>query len=209
MPTIQWGLRPDQAVDPGRYFHTGGQRQAPPASYCADASPGTSSQPSWVTRWRATVCLGASLALGFLTLGASAVAAPQDPRAASLGSAKTLKCVFQQVATARWTNGALQTQVKPANLRMTFTSINIDEGTAALVGQYGRSDIISRFTGSTLHLIESFRDGPLYVTTVFAKESTPGKLQAVHARHEYADVILPGFTSSPEQYYGECEASPE
>ena len=53
--------------------------------------------------------------------------------------------------------------------------------------------------------MQSFRDGPLYITTVFNKESRAGKLKAVHTRHEYADVALPGFTSSPEQYYGECE----
>jgi len=27
----------------------------------------------------------------------------------------------------------------------------------------------------------------------------------VHTRHEYTEVRLPGFTSRPEQYYGECE----
>jgi hypothetical protein len=27
----------------------------------------------------------------------------------------------------------------------------------------------------------------------------------MHSRHEYTDVSLPGYTSSPEQYYGECE----
>jgi hypothetical protein len=129
----------------------------------------------------------------------------QDPPASSLARAKTLRCSFPQVATARWEGGTLKTQVKPSQLKLVFTSINLDEGTAGLVGQFGRSEIIARYSGGNLHLIESFRDGPLYITTVFAKESTPGKLQAVHARHEYADVVLPGFTSSPEQYYGECE----
>jgi hypothetical protein len=40
---------------------------------------------------------------------------------------------------------------------------------------------------------------------VFDKENTPGKYKAVHTRHEYTEVSLPGFTSRPEQYYGECE----
>ena len=34
-----------------------------------------------------------------------------------------------------------------------------------------------------------------------------GKLRAVHTRHEYTEVSLPGFTSRPEQYYGDCTAS--
>jgi hypothetical protein len=47
--------------------------------------------------------------------------------------------------------------------------------------------------------------GALYVTTVFNTESRPGKLQAVHTRHEYTPVSVPGFTSRPEQYYGDCD----
>jgi len=34
-----------------------------------------------------------------------------------------------------------------------------------------------------------------------------GKLRAVHTRHEYTEVSLPGFTSRPEQYYGDCTPS--
>jgi hypothetical protein len=29
-------------------------------------------------------------------------------------------------------------------------------------------------------------------------------MRAVHTRHEYTMISLPGFTSRPEQYYGEC-----
>jgi hypothetical protein len=42
---------------------------------------------------------------------------------------------------------------------------------------------------------------------VFDKETRAGRLQAVHTRHEYTAVSLPGFTSRPEQYYGDCEAA--
>ena len=31
---------------------------------------------------------------------------------------------------------------------------------------------------------------------------------AVHTRHEYTDVLLIGFTSRPEQYYGDCAIGP-
>jgi hypothetical protein len=51
--------------------------------------------------------------------------------------------------------------------------------------------------------------GPLYLTTVFSaggRDQLPGaRLRAVHTRHEFTSVSLPGFTSRPEQYYGECE----
>jgi hypothetical protein len=49
-----------------------------------------------------------------------------------------------------------------------------------------------------------YGSGPLYTTTVLAKESRDGRLLAIHTRHEYTDVSLPGFTSRPEMYLGEC-----
>jgi hypothetical protein len=50
--------------------------------------------------------------------------------------------------------------------------------------------------------------GPVYITTIFDRESRGRKLKAVHSRHEFFAVPLPGATSSPEQYYGECEIVP-
>ena len=74
------------------------------------------------------------------------------------------------------------------------------------VGAYGAMHIVVRYSASTLHLIQmAGTSGALYVTTVFQKETSPGKRLAVHSRHEYTAVSLPGFTSRPEQYYGECE----
>jgi hypothetical protein len=40
---------------------------------------------------------------------------------------------------------------------------------------------------------------------VLDKKTASGKLKAMHSRHEVTDFALPGFTSSPEQYIGECE----
>jgi hypothetical protein len=53
--------------------------------------------------------------------------------------------------------------------------------------------------------MQAFRTGPLYTTTVFEAGAAGGRFKAVHSRHEYFAVPLPGATSSPEQYYGECE----
>ena len=68
-----------------------------------------------------------------------------------------------------------------------------------------RSHLERSLDGQLRSSAQSFRDGPVYTTTVFQKETTGGKLKAVHSRHELFDFALPGFTSSPEQYYGECE----
>ena len=122
-----------------------------------------------------------------------------------LASLKTLKCTFPTMATGTWTKGAAEGALKPAKLSVGFDSIDTDDGTARVIGDFGPSEIIVRLASGTLHFLQSFRDGPLYVTTVFPKETKPGWLQAAHTRHEYTEVILPGFTSRPEQYYGECE----
>jgi hypothetical protein len=141
---------------------------------------------------------------GAMLLGAQ-LAAPASA-AGILATATVVRCEFQVVSTGAWKDGTAQAQVQPATLRLVFDAINTDEGTAASAGALGRSDIIAKLSSSGLHFIQMFRDGPLYVTTVFTQESRPGRLKAVHTRHEENGVHIPGFTSSPEQYYGECEA---
>jgi hypothetical protein len=133
-------------------------------------------------------------------LTASAVAAEDK-----LATAKTIQCTFPLIANATWKNGKPEATVKPATLNMKFIAINADEGSAQLEGGSGTYDIIVKYASGYLNFIQAFRDGPVYTTTIFQKESTPGKLKAVHSRHELFDFPLPGFTSSPEQYYGECE----
>jgi len=130
------------------------------------------------------------------------MAAGQDSK---LATVKTLQCTFPLISTGTWKNGKAEAVVKPSTLTMKFVSINTDEGSAQLEGGSGTYDIIVRYASGYLNFIQSFRDGPVYTTTVFQKETTGGKLKAVHSRHELFDFALPGFTSSPEQYYGECE----
>lgn len=122
-----------------------------------------------------------------------------------LATAKSLTCVFPIYAIGTWTKGEPQAEVKPAKLSFRFESIDAQEATAEVVGPFGPSHIVARQSGQYLHFMQIFGAGPLYTTTIFNKETRTGKLQAVHTRHEYTDVSLPGFTSRPEQYYGECE----
>ena len=148
---------------------------------------------------RLLVALGVCLALApfWRTVGFA-----QD----RLASVKRLDCTFTMYATGTWNKGEVDAKLLPAKLSIGFESINTDEGSAQVRGEFGRSDIVVRLTQGTLHFVQMFSAGPLYVTTVFPKETKNGKLQAVHTRHEYTEVSLPGFTSRPEQYYGECEA---
>ncbi len=47
----------------------------------------------------------------------------------------------------------------------------------------------------------------LFATTVFAQETAPKKLKAVHSRHGYLQMSVGRFISEPSvsQNYGECE----
>jgi len=124
----------------------------------------------------------------------------------SLATVKKIKCSFPVIASAQWVSGEPEASIARSTLLVEFEEINTDEATAEIVGRFGPSHIITQLSESEdyLHFIQMFR-GPLYTTTVINRETRDGKLMAVHTRHEHTDVALAGFTSSPEQYYGECE----
>jgi len=122
-----------------------------------------------------------------------------------LATAKSIKCTFPLMAVGTWGREQPEAKVKPADLVLQFDAVNADEGTAELKSGFGKYDIVVRYAGGYLHFIQSFLDGQLYTTTILEKKTAGGKLKAMHSRHEYTDVSLPGYTSSPEQYYGECE----
>jgi len=122
-----------------------------------------------------------------------------------LAKATSLECTFSILARGNWKSGTPSAEVMPATLTVGFKNINVDEGTADLEGKLGGSSlIVVRYSNDYLHLMQSQGDGPLYTTTVIAKESKEGRLMAVHTRHEYTQVSLPGFTSRPEMYVGDC-----
>ena len=126
----------------------------------------------------------------------------------SLPSTRSLDCKFTVIATGAWTDGVAEAGIDTSTLSIQFVEIDTDGATAEVLGPYGASNIIVRQTGDYLHLMQVFTVGPLYTTTVFDRETTDGRLMAVHTRHEYTDVSLAGFTSKPEQYYGDCEVGP-
>ena len=128
----------------------------------------------------------------------------QGRTADRLGKAVSLKCEFPVMVVGTWSKGVAEVETKSAKLSIGFDMINTDEGTARVIGAFGPSDIIVRMSSGTLHFVQSFREGPLYVTTIFPQETRDAKLQAVHTRHEYTPVSLPGFTSRPERSYGDC-----
>jgi hypothetical protein len=125
--------------------------------------------------------------------------------AQKLEAVKAVSCAFTAQAVGNWTGGAAKVDVRTPKLAVQFVEIDTADGSAKAKGEFGASPILVRYAAGTLHFMQSFLTGPLYVTTVFARETQPGKLMAVHTRHEFAAIALPGTTSRPEQYYGDCE----
>ena len=159
----------------------------------AGRSPSTRPDPS-----RILVAIAATaVALG--------VPAAAQKAAERLAAAKSLRCAFTTMSIGNWKSEGAIGEIKPAKLTVGFDDVDVDDGTATVLGAFGPSDIIVRLSTGTLHFVQSFREGPLYATTIFPFETTGGRLRAVHTRHEYTEVSLPGFTSRPEQYYGDCE----
>jgi hypothetical protein len=151
-----------------------------------------------------TLSLAAAALMAWAAATAAAQAQAPTPRA-RLAAVKTLTCTFPIVATGTWKDGAAEADTGKAALKVAFSNINTDEGTADLEGSFGGSFFIAvRHSTDYLHLMQMHGSGPLYTTTVLAKETKDGRMMAVHTRHEYTDVRLPGYTSRPEMYVGDC-----
>jgi len=131
---------------------------------------------------------------------------PNSAAQTRVADAKSLRCSFSRATVGTWKKeGGPDAAVKPAALVLRFESIDTETGIAQLrTGSVG-TDVTVRLAEGYLHFMQAFRTGPLYTTTVFEAGASGSKFKAVHSRHEYFSVPLPDATSSPEQYYGECE----
>ena len=150
--------------------------------------------------------LGALWALGPIatqTAAQSAVQAAATP--GRLASVTRLRCTFRQGAVGGWPKGgAASAAVRPTTLMLRLEGIDIEAGSAVVRTGAMTTEITAKRTGGYLHFMQTFKGGALYTTTVF--DTPSGAFKAVHSRHEYFTVPVPGATSSPEQYYGECLA---
>jgi hypothetical protein len=147
------------------------------------------------------------------TLVAQVPNAAQAPSTIALPDVKRLKCTFTLMATGTWEKGVPSAEVTPATLSMQFDAIDAQEGTANVVdvsaSSAGAPHVVVRLLGDNLHIIAMNISGSVYLTTIFSdRESRAGaKFKAVHTRHEFTQIRLTGWTSRPEQYYGQCEGS--
>jgi hypothetical protein len=143
-----------------------------------------------------------SVASAFSTPVAAQVPNPPAPR---LLNATSIRCAFTVMATGAWTADGPAVNSKPVKLSVAFTAINTEDGTADAVDDTRKAHITVRVVGNYINFMQVDAYGAVYVTTVFNTAAKNGRLLAVHTRHEYTPVQLPGLTSRPEQYYGDCD----
>jgi hypothetical protein len=125
-----------------------------------------------------------------------------------LASIKSLKCRFPVYSVGSWKNGEPKAEVRQAQeFSFDIDEIDADGGTARVTGTSGPTHVIALLTISSLHFMERTVTGTLTITTVFSSESPARKFRAVHSRHDYLPMSLPGYVSEPSvsQNYGECE----
>jgi hypothetical protein len=122
---------------------------------------------------------------------------------------KSLKCTFPVYAVGSWKNGEPAAQIRQAaQFSLTIDEIDTDSGSGRVTGTAGPVEVTALLTVSSLHFMERSVTGTLNITTVFVSEGGAKKFRAVHSRHDYLPMSIPGFQSEPtvSQNYGMCEA---
>jgi hypothetical protein len=149
--------------------------------------------------------------VGFVALGVQAMHA-QAIAPVALANVQRLKCSFTHKAVGTWEKDLVPAiEMAPAKLSMVFDAIDTQDGTANVIDvtapDAGAPHITVRVLADNLHFLAMNISGSVYLTTVFAdRDSRAGKnFKAVHTRHEFTPTRLTGWTSRPEQYYGQCE----
>lgn len=154
-----------------------------------------------------TIAGAAGLAAAVLLLPAGSVDAQGGALERRLAAATQVDCRFVSLATGTWEDDGPTASVTETDHEASFFDIDIDGGTAEAEGRFGATFIVVRHAHGYLHFMQMSDAGPLHLTTVLAQETSGGRLKAVHTRHEYSPTVLPGFTSRPEMYVGDCEVS--
>jgi hypothetical protein len=141
-----------------------------------------------------------------LTLVTSAVHAQSTEPPNILPTVKGLRCRFPAATTAAWKSGEVVAQTKTQEMLFTISEIDVQDGTAEILGTAGKAYVTAVLSGWSMYFVES-SVGQLNVTTVFAQEASPKKLKAVHSRHGYLQMQVGRYISEPSvsQNYGDCE----
>jgi hypothetical protein len=152
--------------------------------------------------------------LFFLLVIGLETARAQTPAPVALANVQRLKCSFTVKALGTWDKDTVPTsEITTSKLSMVFDAIDTQDGTANVIDvtapDAGAPHITVRLLANNLHFLAMNISGSVYLTTVFADRDSrvSGAFKAVHTRHEFTPTRLTGWTSRPEQYYGQCEVA--
>ena len=109
-----------------------------------------------------------------------------------------------------WKGGVPASQIKQAEqFSLTIDEIDTDSGSGRVTGTSGPIEVTALLTVSSLHFMERTVTGTLNVTTIFVSEGGAKRFRAVHSRHDYLPMSIPGYVSEPtvSQNYGMCDAT--
>jgi hypothetical protein len=151
--------------------------------------------------------LAATMAAAAAAVAAAQSASQMTELNPAFTGTTSVSCTFTLRTISRWNGDQPAAETKPATLTLKFVDLDIDEGTGrvAVTNGTGSGQLIVKAENGNLHFVQLFLAGALHVTTIFTNEIKDGKAKAVHSRHEFTPVELPGFTSRPEQWVGSCE----
>ena len=128
-----------------------------------------------------------------------------------LAGVKAMKCRFTIYAAGAWSKQTQEpsAQVRqPETLTLDIDEIDTDSGSGRVTGTAGPAEVTALLTLSSLHFMERSVTGTLNITTVFSGAEGAKTFRAVHTRHDYLPLSLPGYVSDPSvsQHYGICES---
>jgi len=146
-----------------------------------------------------------------IVLACALTADAQTTEKNPLAQVKHLKCRFSVYASGSWTKAQEpQGQIRqPETLQLEIDEIDADSGSGRVTGTAGPAEVTALLTISSLHFMERSVTGTLNITTVFAGDPDAKTFRAVHTRHDYLPMSLPGYQSEPSvsQHYGVCDAT--
>ena len=97
---------------------------------------------------------------------------------------------------------APETAVRPSSLVLRFEAIDAETGTAQLRNGAMTTDVTVRLAEGYLHLMQAFRTGPLYTTTVFEAGASAGASGRRILATSSSRRLCPARPPALSRYYG-------
>jgi len=153
-------------------------------------------------------CVAVAMVCLTLLTGRATLAQSTDKN--PLAGVKAMKCRFSIYASGAWSKQTQEpgAQIRqPETLTLDIDEIDTDSGSGRVTGTAGPAEVTALLTLSSLHFMERSVTGTLNITTVFSGAEGAKTFRAVHTRHDYLPLSLPGFVSDPSvsQHYGICD----